>query len=137
MCKRRRQRCTPLFRIRYSGPTPGETVSRDFRYGVNGESRAHEDTISDTAPYTSDLFPVLLHACIYSHQVFNSNVGLAPGQSWMVIPIHIYPLTMQKCLPFIMYCEVCCQVNCLQTCECMNAYWAIKVYMFVKFHKGA
>ena len=27
-------------------------------YGVNGESRAHEDTVSDTAPYTSDLFPV-------------------------------------------------------------------------------
>ena len=50
----------------------------------------------------------------------------------MVIPIHIYPVI--KCLPFIMYCEVCCQVNCLQTCECMSAYWAIKVYMFVKFH---
>ena len=29
-----------------------------FDYGVNGESRAHEDTVSDTAPYTSDLFPV-------------------------------------------------------------------------------
>ena len=27
-------------------------------YGVNGESRAHEDTVSDTASYTSDLFPV-------------------------------------------------------------------------------
>ena len=30
-----------------------------FDYEVNGESRAHEDTVSDTAPYTSDLFPVL------------------------------------------------------------------------------
>ena len=28
-----------------------------FDYGVNGESRAHEDTVSDTAPYTSNLFP--------------------------------------------------------------------------------
>ena len=27
-------------------------------YGINGDSRAHEDTVSDTAPYTSDLFPV-------------------------------------------------------------------------------
>ena len=54
----------------------------------------------------------------------------------MVIPIHIYPVIMQKCLPFIMYCEVCCQVNCLQTCERMSAYWAIEVYVFVKTHKG-
>ena len=73
---------------------------------------------------------------MYSHQVYNSNVGLAPGQSWMVIPIHIYPVIMQKCLPFIMYCEVCCQVNCLQTCECMSAYCAIKVcevsYVYAK-----
>ena len=66
---------------------------------------------------------------MYSHQVYNSNVGLAHGQSWMAIPIHIYPVIMQKCLPFNMYCEVCCQVNCLQTCECMSAYWAIKVYV--------
>ena len=79
-------------------------------------------------------FLFLLHACMYSHQVYNSNVGLAPGQSWMVIPIHIYPVTVQKCLPFIMYCDVCYRVNCLQTCKCMSAYWAIKVYMFVKFH---
>ena len=47
----------------------------------------------------------------------------------MVIPIHIYPVIMQKCLPFIMYCEVCCQVNCLQTCDCMSAYWAIKAHV--------
>ena len=52
----------------------------------------------------------------------------------MVIPIHMYPIIMQKCVPFIMYCEVCRQVNCLQTCEHMSAYWAIKVYVFVKFH---
>ena len=52
----------------------------------------------------------------------------------MVIPINIYPVIMQKCLPFIMYFEVCCQVNCLQTCECMSACWAIKVDVFVKFH---
>ena len=25
-------------------------------------------------------------------------------------------------------------VNCLQTCEHMSAHWAIKVYVFVKFH---
>ena len=50
----------------------------------------------------------------------------------MVIPIHIYPVIMQKCLPFIMYCEVCCQVNCFQTCERMSAHWAIKVYIRVR-----
>ena len=51
---------------------------------------------------------------------------------------HGYPV-MQKYLPFIMYCEVCCclctcKVNCLQTIEHMGAHWAIKVYVFVKFH---
>ena len=35
-------------------------------------------------------FLFLLHACMYSHQVYNGNVGLVPGQSWMVIPIHNY-----------------------------------------------
>ena len=29
-------------------------------YGVNGESSAHEDTVLDTTPYTSDLFLCLL-----------------------------------------------------------------------------
>ena len=65
------------------------------------------------------------HMC--SHQVCNSNVGLAPKirlSTWMVIPIHIYPVIMQKYFPFIMYCEVCFQVNCLQTCEHMSAHWA-------------
>ena len=68
---------------------------------------------------------------MYSHQVYNSNVGLAPkiglvlGQSWMVIPIHIYPVIMKKCLPYVTNCEVCCQVNCLQTCE-HGAYWVLK-----------
>ena len=39
-------------------------------------------------------FLFLLHACMYSHQVSNSNSGLAPkiglllGQSWMVIPVN-------------------------------------------------
>ena len=39
-------------------------------------------------------FLFLLHACLYSHQVSNSNVGLAPkiglllGQSYMVIPMN-------------------------------------------------
>ena len=80
-------------------------------------------------------FLFLLHACMYSHQVYHSNVGLAPKiglSTWTKldgIPIHIYLVIMQKCLPFIMYCEVCCQVNCLQTCDCMSAYWAIKVYV--------
>ena len=48
-------------------------------------------------------FLFLLHACIHSHQVSNSNGGLAPkiglvlGQSWMVIPMNkhspgIFPL---------------------------------------------
>ena len=32
-----------------------------YGYGVNGESRVHEDTVSDTATYTSDLFPVKIH----------------------------------------------------------------------------
>ena len=78
-------------------------------------------------------FLFLLHACMYSHQTYNSNVDLAPrlalvlGKSWTVIPIHIYPVIMQKYVPFILYCEFCCQVNCLQTCERMSEYWAIKV----------
>ena len=65
----------------------------------------------------------LLHGCMYSHQVYNSNVGLVPRQSWMVIPIHIYPVIIQKCLPSL--CIVRFVVN-----ECMSAYWAIKVCMF-------
>ena len=67
---------------------------------------------------------------MYSHQVYHSNVDLAPGHSQMVIPIHIYLVIMQKSLPFIMYCEVCCEVNCLQTCECMSAYWAMKKHVY-------
>ena len=50
-------------------------------------------------PYLSTVyflvsFLFLLHACMYSHQVYNSNGGLAPkiglvlGQSWMVIPMN-------------------------------------------------
>ena len=74
-------------------------------------------------------FLSLLHACMYRHQVFNSNVGLAPKISLLII----CPVILQKYLPFIMYCEVCCQVNCLQTCEHMSAHWAIKVNVFVKF----
>ena len=39
-------------------------------------------------------FLFLLHACMYSHQVYNSNGGLAPKigflvvQGWMVIPFY-------------------------------------------------
>ena len=39
-------------------------------------------------------FLFLLHACMYSHQVYNSNGGLAPKiglllrPSWMVIPMN-------------------------------------------------
>ena len=42
----------------------------------------------------SSLVPFLLHACMYSHQVSNSNGGLAPRiglllvQDWMVIPLY-------------------------------------------------
>ena len=56
--------------------------------------------------------------------------------SLMVLSIR-YPV-LQKYLPFIMYCEAFLlftrKVNCLQTFEQMSAYWAIKVYGFVKFH---
>ena len=76
-----------------------------------------------------------MHACTVMR--YNSNVGLAPKiglSTWTKLDGYIYPVIMQKCLPFVMYCEVCCQVNCLQTYEHMSAYCAIKVYVFVKFH---
>ena len=85
-------------------------------------------------------FLFLLHTCMYSHQVYNSNVGLAPKiglSTWIKLNGYSYsylPCYYAKVSPFVMYCEVCCQVNCLQTCEHMSAYWAIKVYMFGKFH---
>ena len=59
-------------------------------------------------------FLFLLHACMYSHQVSNSNGSLAPKiglllrQSWMVIPIYEQALSqILFCPPIIMYCEVC------------------------------
>ena len=70
---------------------------------------------------------------MYSHQLYNSNVGLAPKiglSTWTKLDGYSYPVNMQK---YIMNCEVCCQVNRLQTCEHMSAHWAIKVYAFVKF----
>ena len=82
-------------------------------------------------------FLFLLHACMYSHQVYNSNVGLTPKIGLSTLDGYSYSyvlVVLQKCLPFVMYCEVCFQVNCLQTCEHMSAYWAIKVHVFVKFH---
>ena len=42
----------------------------------------------------SSLLPFLMHACMYSNQVYDSNGGLAPkiglvlGQSWMVISMN-------------------------------------------------
>ena len=72
---------------------------------------------------------------MYSQQVYNSNVGSAPMiglSTWTKLNGYTYPVIMQKCLPFVMYCEDCCQVNCLQTCEQMSSRWAIRV--FVKFH---
>ena len=45
---------------------------------------------------------------------------------------HGYPV-MPKYLPFIMYCEVCCCLH-VKTFEHMSAHWAIKVYVFAKFH---
>ena len=55
---------------------------------------------------------------------------------------HIYhgcPVIMQKYLPFIMYLGSALllftrKVHCLQTFEQMSAHWAIKIYVFVKFH---
>ena len=52
----------------------------------------------------SSLLPFLLHACMYSHQVYNSNGGLAPkiglvlGQSWMVIPMDKFSPIVCKCI---------------------------------------
>ena len=49
-------------------------------------------------------FLFLLHACMYSHQVYNSNGGLGPkiglvlGQSWMVIPMNKHPPVVCKCI---------------------------------------
>ena len=44
-----------------------------FDYGVNGESRTHEDTVSDTAPYTSDLFLCNKTPLSASHQAIQHN----------------------------------------------------------------
>ena len=76
-------------------------------------------------------FLFLLHACMYSHQVYNSNVSLAPKIgliTWTKLDGYSYS-HLPKYLPFLIYCEIC-----LQTCQHMGAHWAIKVYMFVKFH---
>ena len=44
------------------------------------------------------------------------------------------PCYYAKVSPFIMYYELFThKVNCLQKCEHMNAHWAIKIYVFVKF----
>ena len=50
-----------------------------FDYGVNGESRAHEDTVSDTAPYTSDLFPVELFRSVCACAIYGLLVGAWRG----------------------------------------------------------
>ena len=52
---------------------------------------------------------------------------------------HGYPVIMQKYFPFIMYYGSAlllfmCKIHCLQTIEHMSALWAIKAYVFVKFH---
>ena len=72
--------------------------------------------------------------CLLLLQIRNSVVnmvvmGLVFGESLIVISI-------QKYFPSIMgrHC-FCLHINCLQTCECMSAHWAIKVYVSVKFHK--
>ena len=88
----------------------------------------------------SSVLPFLLHACMYSYQVYNSNVDLASKiglSTWTKLDGYSYsylPCYYAKVSPLHMYCEVCCQVNCLQTCEHISAYWAIKVYVSVKFH---
>ena len=49
-------------------------------------------------------FLFLLHACMYSHQVYNSNGGLAPkiglvlGQNWMVISMNQHSPVVCKCI---------------------------------------
>ena len=81
-----------------------------------------------------------MHAYTVTRCIYNSSVGLAAkiglstrtklnGYSYSYLPCYFARVS-----PLHYDCEVCCQVNCLQTCEHMNAYWAIKVYMFVKFH---
>ena len=93
--------------------------------------RAHSDRTTPTLPV---VIARVREKWYGENRTNRTGDYLVLGQSLMDIPIHIYPVIMQKCLPFIMYCEICCQVNCLQTCEHMNAYWAIKAYIFVKFH---
>ena len=68
----------------------------------------------------------LLHACMYSHQVYNSNVGLAPKKglsTWTKMDGYSYSYlyTLLLCKSVSPNCEICCQVNCLQTCECISA----------------
>ena len=65
----------------------------------------------------------LLHACMYSHQVSNSNGGY-----------HV----ISKSISFIIYYGSAllftCKLHCLQTFEHMSALLAIKAWVLVKFH---
>ena len=71
-------------------------------------------------------------------KIFNSVLSMVVDgvSTWAKLDGYICPVIMQKYLPFIMCCEVCCclHIHFLQTCEHMSAHWAIKVYRFVKFH---
>ena len=55
----------------------------------------------------SSVLPFLLHACMYSHQMYNSNDGLAPKiglsttQSWMVTPMNKHFPIMGKCISLL------------------------------------
>ena len=79
----------------------------------------------------------------YCLQTCNSVVhvlvmGLVLGASLMVISITEI-LYMQKYVHFVMYNGSVLllftrKLHCLQICKHTSAHWAIKVYVFVKFH---
>ena len=60
-------------------------------------------------------------------------MGLVLGQSLMVVPTECYPLMSRNIFHYVLLL-VTCKVNCLQTFEHISVHWAIKVYVFVKFH---
>ena len=81
-----------------------------FDYRVNGESRAHEDTVSDTAPYTSDLFPVS-----YSAACAHARYRYASCERIYSVGWNEHPFTGSFCyFRRVSYSALACQ-SCLAT----------------------
>ena len=88
----------------------------------------------------SSLLPFLLHACMYSHQVYNSNGGLAP-KIWLSIwtPMNKHSPIMCKCISPLqcMLIENAVVVQIVMTrsiflcedcCCCLHVYYIVYRY---------